>query len=134
LNIRKPAPGPLDRRSVAASDDAGRITVLWHQLGAIGFNQTGLGGESLVSSIPSPSEVSLDPIVVAASVALTAGVLFLVPFPAEIFNNTLAEHYDEIRGWFRRREQSQRAALLGPTHQALVPSRVFALYGRPGFG
>jgi hypothetical protein len=86
---------------LAASEGNGAV-VLWHELGAVGFNQTGLGGESLVSSIPSPNEVNLDPVVVAASLALSAGVIFLVPFPAEIFNNTLADHYDEIRGWFRR--------------------------------
>lgn len=56
----------------------------------------------LIDSVPSPSGISLDPIVVAASLALTAGMLFLIPFPAEIFNNTLVEHHDQIRGWFRR--------------------------------
>ena len=92
---------------LAASEGNGRVMVLWHELGAVGFNQTALGEESLVSSIPSPLEISLDPIVVAASAALTAGVIFLVPFPAEIFNNTLADHYDEIRGWFRRRPRAE---------------------------
>ena len=60
---------------------------------------------SLVGSVPSPDAINLDPVVVAASVALTAGLLFLVPFPAEIFNNTLVDHHDQIRSWFRRKKE-----------------------------
>ena len=90
---------------------------------------------SLVGSVPSPDAINLDPVVVAASVALTAGLLFLVPFPAEIFNNTLVDHHDQIRSWFRRKKeggglwQKPWALILGLIAMAL-------LYGflDPGFG
>ncbi|MGQ0849578.1 MAG: FGLLP motif-containing membrane protein, partial [Actinomycetota bacterium] len=61
----------------------------------------------LIESVPGPQDINLDPLVVAASVALTAGMLFLIPFPAEFFNSTLAEHYQEIRRWFRRRRDER---------------------------
>ena len=93
---------------VVASEEDGRATVLWHEFGAVGFNQARLGGESLVSSVPSITDLNLDPIVVATSLAVTAGVVFLVPFPAEMFNNTLASHHEEIRRWFRRRPQDDQ--------------------------
>lgn len=91
---------------------------------------------SLVASVPSPRDINLDPVVVAASLALTAGMLFLFPFPAEIFNTTLAEHHDEILGWFRRGHrpasrfwESRWVLALGFVVMAL-------LYGflDPGFG
>ncbi len=94
---------------VAASEDDGRATVLWHELGAVGFNQARIGGESLVASVPSITDLNLDPVVVATSLAVTAGVVFLVPFPAEMFNNTLAKHHDEIRRWLRRRRRADEA-------------------------
>ena len=63
--------------------------------------------ESFRRSVPSPLNITLDPIVVVQSVAITAGVILLVPFPSALFNNTLEENYDEvmsgvrrIRGWF----------------------------------
>jgi hypothetical protein len=95
---------------VVASEEEGRATVLWHEFGAVGFNQARLGGESLVSSVPSITDLNLDPIVVATSLAVTAGVVFLVPFPAEMFNNTLANHHEEIRRWFRRRQQDDQVS------------------------
>jgi hypothetical protein len=59
-------------------------------------------GRSLVSSVPDPTQITLDPIVVAQSVALTAGVIVLVPFPSALFNNTLEENYAEVMGWLAR--------------------------------
>jgi hypothetical protein len=55
--------------------------------------------QSFVSSVPDPFHITLDPVVVAQSVALTAGVIVLVPFPSALFNNTLEENYAEVMGW-----------------------------------
>jgi hypothetical protein len=33
----------------------------------------------------------------------TALLMLLITFPSELFNNTLEQHYDEVRGWFGRR-------------------------------
>lgn len=92
---------------------------------------------ALVDSVPSPAEINLDPVVIAASLVLTAGMLFLVPFPAEIFNNTLVEHHDRIKGWFRRREGSHESGLWGRWWViALGVVAMALLYGflDPGFG
>jgi len=63
--------------------------------------------ESLRDSVPSPLNITLDPIVVVQSVAITAGVILLIPFPSALFNSTLEENYDEVmagvnrlRAWF----------------------------------
>jgi hypothetical protein len=123
---------------LAGAGDDGQVTVLWHEVGAVGFNQAQVGGESLVSSVPSPAEINLDPAVVAVSVGLTAGTIFLFPFPAEIFNQTLAQNYDSIRGWFRRgrSQKGGRRFWDRPLGLALFLVVAAFLYGflDPGFG
>jgi hypothetical protein len=54
-----------------------------------------------VGSIPAPTQVSTDPIVLLQSVALAALVVFLMPFPSQLFNSTLETHEDEVRRWLR---------------------------------
>jgi hypothetical protein len=62
-------------------------------------------GGSPTSGVPNsfrdsvPTQITLDPIVVAQSIAITAGVIVLVPFPSALFNNTLEENYAEVMGW-----------------------------------
>ena len=58
--------------------------------------------ESFTSSVPDPTQISLDPVVIASSVAITAGVIILVPFPSALFNNTLEENYSEVMAWLAR--------------------------------
>lgn len=53
-------------------------------------------------AVPGPNQINLDPIVLASSLALAGGVVFVVPFPAALFNATLEENYDEVSGWWRR--------------------------------
>lgn len=64
---------------------------------------------TFADSIPGPGEISLDPVVIASSAAIAAGVVVFMPFPAALFNNTLQEHYAEVtaavarlRGWLAR--------------------------------
>lgn len=64
---------------------------------------------TLRDSVPGPADVNLDPVVVAASAVIAAGVVVFVPFPAALFNSTLEEHYAEVmaavarfRGWLAR--------------------------------
>src|SRR5438128_6635468 len=68
------------------------------------FSPVGRGPitQSLVNSVPDPTQITLDPVVVVQSVALTAGVIVLVPFPSALFNNTLEENYAEVMGWVAR--------------------------------
>src|SRR4051794_1285960 len=55
---------------------------------------------AFVTSLPLPSQVSLDPGTLAVSMAVAAGAIALIAFPYELFNSTMEENYDEIRGWF----------------------------------
>ncbi len=52
-------------------------------------------------AVAAPAEVSTDPIVVLQSAALAALLVFLMPFPGQLFNSTLEAHEDEVRRWFR---------------------------------
>jgi hypothetical protein len=59
-------------------------------------------GTPIRDAVPGPNQINLNPVVVASSVALAAGVVFVVPFPAALFNSTLEENYAEVSGWWRR--------------------------------
>lgn len=89
--------------------------------------------QSFGKSVPDPTRISLDPIVVAQSVAIAAGVILLVPFPSALFNSTLEENYEEVtagvarlrgrfsrawaglRAWIRRRLGARRPTEPPPT-------------------
>jgi hypothetical protein len=58
-------------------------------------------GVPFADSIVRPGAVNRDPIVILESAALAAAVVFLMPFPAQLFNSTLEEHEDEVRRWLR---------------------------------
>ena len=53
-----------------------------------------------VRSLRDPSEVSLSLRTLAESLLLAALLVLLVGFPADMFNATLLQHYEEITGWF----------------------------------
>jgi hypothetical protein len=127
----------LDRVALLPSA-TGDVEVMWHELGAEFYNQTTVSGEeSFAGSVPMPGDVNLDPVVVAASAAITAGTLLLVPIPAELINGTLAEHHDEIAGWFRRRRRSPGRGFwqkpLGLAIFIVVSALLFGFLD-PGFG
>jgi MFS family permease len=54
-----------------------------------------------VASVPPPSKVSSEPLVIAQSLALAGLIVLLMPFPAQLFNSTLETHYATVRRWFR---------------------------------
>ena len=68
------------------------------------FSPVGRGPvqEAFKDSVPDPTRITLDPVVVAQSVAITAGVIVLVPFPSALFNSTLEDNYDEVMAWLAR--------------------------------
>jgi hypothetical protein len=59
----------------------------------------------LVTSVPEPSQISTDARTIAVNILLALALIILIGFPADIFNSTLAENYDEITGWFRFRRR-----------------------------
>jgi hypothetical protein len=66
----------------------------------VGGSPAGGASSSFRDSVP--TQITLDPVVVAQSIAITAGVIVLVPFPSALFNNTLEENYAEVMGWLSR--------------------------------
>jgi hypothetical protein len=79
---------------------------------------------SYVQSVPDPTQINLDPVVVVQTVAVTAGVILLVPFPSALFNSTLEDNYDEVMAGVNGISRRVRALWL-----ALV-ARVRAEIGR----
>ncbi|HJV08748.1 MAG TPA: FGLLP motif-containing membrane protein, partial [Acidimicrobiales bacterium] len=55
----------------------------------------------IINAVPTPDDISTDTETIATNVLLALALILLIGFPADIFNSTLAEHYDEITGWFR---------------------------------
>ena len=53
--------------------------------------RSGGGGPDrpFAASVPAPAEVSTDPVVLLQSAALAALLVFLMPFPSQLFNSTL---------------------------------------------
>ena len=100
--------------------------------------------EPFKDSVPDPTQISLDPVVIAQSVAITAGVIVLVPFPSALFNSTLEENYDEVvagvhrlrlwlarqfaafRAWVGRKRDERRAR-----SQAAAQAASVAAAGQP---
>ena len=60
------------------------------------------------ASLPSLGEISFAPWVVVRNLGLAALLMLLVGFPAELFNKTIEEHYDEMSSWFSRRRRPHR--------------------------
>ncbi len=84
---------------------------------------------TLRDSVPGPADVSVDPVVVAASAVIAAGVVVFLPFPAALFNSTLEQHYAEVmssvarfRGWLGRLiSRGWRAVSDARTRRAATP-------------
>jgi hypothetical protein len=72
-------------------------------LATSGFEVTeaALHRSALATSLPQVDQVDFGLDQVLLSALAVAGLLVLIAFPAELFNTTLEEHYDEVRGWFR---------------------------------
>ena len=55
---------------------------------------------SFSSSVPTVRQVSTKAGNLVRTAVVGVVLLFLVVFPSELFNSTLSENYDEVRGWF----------------------------------
>jgi hypothetical protein len=91
------------------------------------------------NSVPDPTQITLDPVVVAESAIVAAGVIMLVPFPSSLFNSTLEDNYDEVMaaiarlrvwfmslwaslvGWLRRQIAARRSAQSATVSSAAQP-------------
>lgn len=86
-------------------------------------------------AVPGPADINLDPVVIASSAAIAAGVVLFVPFPAALFNSTLEENYAEVmaavgrlRGWLYR----LFAGLFARGRRAVAGARSRRAAGAPG--
>ncbi|MDQ2675138.1 MAG: hypothetical protein M3Y40_10835, partial [Chloroflexota bacterium] len=98
-------------------------------------------GDDFARSVPTAGEISTDPIVLVQSALLAALLVFLMPFPSQLFNSTLETHEDEVRRWFRLDRVGAVAGGIGAFWGSWPGVAVFTLlaalvYGflDPGFG
>jgi hypothetical protein len=93
---------------------------------------------AFATSVPEARQVSTRPRTVLNSLLVTAGLVLLIVFPADLFNATLDENYDEVRSWFGLGPRSAKATR--PLRQAVALAAFIAfggvLYGflSPDFG
>jgi hypothetical protein len=73
---------------------------------------------AFATSVPEPGQVSTRLRTVLNSLLITAGLVLLIVFPADLFNATLDENYDEVRSWFGLGPRSSKG--VRPLHQALA--------------
>ena len=79
----------------------------------------------VAGSLPTPGDLSYKPVHVATNVSLALLLLILVSIPAELFNHTFREHYDEIVRW-----RLPRALGLPPRDGSVAPPPVRRLGAR----
>jgi hypothetical protein len=63
---------------------------------------------AFVTSVAEPTQVATGIGPIATSALITLVLVLLVAFPSELFNSTLDENYDEVRGWFGLRARNPR--------------------------
>jgi hypothetical protein len=93
------------------------------------------------ASVPTAAEVSTDPAVLLQSALLAALLVFLMPFPSQLFNSTLESHEDEVRRWLRLDRLGSAANRIGAFWSSWPGVIAFTLLATllyafldPGFG
>ena len=95
------------------------------------------GRSTFAHAVPAADEVSFDAKALLVNALVTALLMVLIAFPSELFNNTLEQHYDEVRAWFGRRgprreaverPRGQRVAIFGA--YAAAAAVLYALLDR----
>ena len=112
LAVRKPASGRRMVLATAAGALVGAGSALVLQQTLAGAASDGFASSAFVDAVAAPANVSLDPTTLLQTAILTLVVVVLLPFPAELFNRTLEENLDEVRGWVRRLPLAGR--MVGP--------------------
>jgi hypothetical protein len=129
-------PGDVDpgRHDVTSSCRSSGTPVL--AASAFDVTDAALHRSALATSLPRVDQVNFGIDQVLLSALAAAALLVLIAFPAELFNTTLEEHYDEVRGWFGLQPRS----LGGGRHHGLLLVLFLCLSGplwfamQPGSG
>ena len=115
-------PVSLVRRTIAVISlvllGFGGSLVLQQTAAAVDEPRQLLERSQFIDSVVSPAQLSLDPLFLAQAGILTLLILVLLPFPSQLFNATLEENYDQIRGAFRRVPLAGR--LVRPSSESLA--------------
>jgi hypothetical protein len=111
IGAAHPSDGAVAEQGLAVPGEAEpgehRVTSSCHSSGepvmqtaAFEVTHAGIHRIAPITALPKPDQVdfNLGSLLISAAVAM--GLLCLIAFPAELFNTTLEEHYDEVRGWF----------------------------------
>jgi hypothetical protein len=96
--ISVPADVDPGRHDVSSSCRSAGSPVL--ATSAFEVTDAGLHRSALATSLPQVDQVDFGVDQLLLSALAVAALLVLIAFPAELFNTTLEEHYDEVRGWF----------------------------------
>ncbi|MGH2407821.1 MAG: hypothetical protein ACRDF7_07085, partial [Candidatus Limnocylindrales bacterium] len=102
LALRRPASGRRMVLALAAGALVGAGSAVVLQQTLAGAPTDGFASSAFVDAVASPASVSLDPTSLIQTALLTLLAVVLLPFPAELFNRTLEQNLDEVRGWVRR--------------------------------
>lgn len=80
---------------------------------------------AFLTSLVEPRQVSLSMRSILFSTTIAAGLFLLLGFPAQLFNATLVEHYEQVRGWFHMRRPLSEVAQ-GVNQRLLAPAFLLA--------
>ncbi|MGB7924005.1 MAG: FGLLP motif-containing membrane protein, partial [Pyrinomonadaceae bacterium] len=72
---------------------------------------------AFLTALPGPGDVPLDPTRILLSALVGLGAIALLAFPYQLFNSTLEENYEEVRGWFGLKPKPPDYV---PPHQLLL--------------
>ena len=115
-------PVSLVRRTIAVISlvllGLGGSLVLQQTAAAVDEPRQLLEKSQFIDSVLSPAQLSLDPLFLTQAGILTLLILVLLPFPSQLFNSTLEENYDQIRGAIRRVPLAGR--LVRPSSESLA--------------
>ncbi|HUP83440.1 MAG TPA: FGLLP motif-containing membrane protein [Candidatus Limnocylindria bacterium] len=99
-----------------------------------GNGGSGIHPGSFVFSVPKPTEVASEPLIIAESLALAGLLVLLMPFPAQLFNSTLETHYKTVRRWFRLDTLQAAAGRFGGFWDSFIGVLLFVLLSAVIYG
>ncbi|MEA2717127.1 MAG: hypothetical protein QOI99_1444 [Actinomycetota bacterium] len=130
-------PGDVDVGSSTVTSSCDHTGTPVRQTSRFRVTGAGVHRPAFLTALPGPGDVSVDPSQVAVSVLVAAAAIPLLAFPYQLFNSTLEENYEEVRGWFGLKPKPPDYV---PPHQGplfigflLVSGVLFAMLS-PDFG
>jgi hypothetical protein len=93
-------------------------------------DSSGVHRSAFVTALAQPSQVGTSARSLLLSALGSLGLLLAVAFPSQLFNSTLDENYDEVRGWFGFRRPHEHDSV---RHQ-IVEFVAFVLLGGVLYG